>query len=201
MPTLWPIEEDVPSWCVPGPRAAQEAWDALARRLPRGITPRDKGVLDALGWIGQGDAASLSWVVGRTVADARAESWLALCTAAGAPSPSARDWDRLGVPPRVVHPKVAPEAADREFAYGVWTTVAWLLGVREDWPISTSWHVAAGIPDPWPHLLVPVRQRDEAWQLADAAAREQAQAEAWRWWAHVRHRADATDITQQDVER
>ncbi|HEY1971762.1 MAG TPA: hypothetical protein VGH89_27650 [Pseudonocardia sp.] len=193
MPALWPIEEHVPGWCVPGPRAVQEAWDALARRLHRGMAPRDQGVFDVLSWIGHGDTAPLSWIVGQRMADVRAESWLALCLAAGAPPPPARDWERLGVAPRAVHPEVVALVADREFPFGVWRTCAWLLGVNEDWPVYTSWHRASGLANPWPHLLVPTRQRDAAWRFADSAAREQAQAQAWRWWAHIRHRADATD--------
>jgi hypothetical protein len=180
-------------------RAVQEAWDALHRRRVR--TRRDRGVADVLAWVGLGDTAPLSWSVGHTASDARAESWLALCAAADAPPPTIRDWERLGVAPRTVHPKVVPEIADREFPFGVWRTCAWLLGVREDWPVSTSWHIASGIPDPWPHLLVPDRRRDDAWRVADAAAREQAQAEAWRWWAHVRQRADATDTEQEPADR
>lgn len=199
MSAPFPIEEHVPDWCVPGARAVQEAWDALYRR--REMTPRDQGVHEVLSWIGHGDTAPLSWIVGRTVSDVRAESWLALCAAAGAPAPAARDWERLGVAPRAVHPKVVPEVADREFPFGVWRSCAWLLGVREDWPVYTSWHRASELANPWPHLLVPDRRRDEAWHVADAAAREQAQAEAWRWWAHVRHRADATDTGQERAER
>jgi hypothetical protein len=199
MPAPFPIEEHVPDWCVPGARGVQEAWDALYRR--REMTPRDQGVHEVLSWIGHGDTAPLSWIVGRTVSDVRAESWLALCAATGAPAPAARDWERLGVAPRTVHLKVVPEIADREFPFGVWRTCAWLLGVREDWPVYTSWHRASDLANPWPHLLVPAARRDEAWRVADAASREQAQAEAWRWWAHVRQRADATDAGQEWADR
>lgn len=199
MSAPFPIEEHVPDWCVPGARAVQEAWEALHRRRAR--TPRDRGVANVLAWVGLGDTAPLSWGAGHTASDARAESWLALCAAAAAPPPASRDWKRLGVAPRAVHPKVVPEIADREFPFGVWRTCAWLLGVREDWPVYTSWHRASDLANPWPHLLVPDRHRDEAWDVADAAAREQAQAEAWRWWAHVRHCADATDTDQERAER
>jgi hypothetical protein len=73
----------------------------------------------------------------------------------------------------------------------VWRTLAWLLGIREDWPVYTSWHRAAELPIPHPHHYVGEADRDEAWHAADAAAREQARVEARRWWAYIRRLADA----------
>ena len=95
---------------------------------------------------------------------------------------------RLGVAPRAVRPEIA---GDREFAYGVWRTLAWLLGVREDWPIYTAWHRAAGIPRERAHVLVPVaRRRTGAWRAAAQAARERAEQDALHHWRHVRRLAD-----------
>ena len=79
-------------------------------------------------------------------------------------------------------------------AYGVWRTLSWLLGVREDFPIYTAWHRAAGIPHDRPHLHTRTL-RDPvtpAWHAAEQAAQDQARADARRWWEHVRARADAT---------
>lgn len=118
---------------------------------------------------------------------ARAESWVALCVAAGQGAPAAEDWRRLGVDAR------PPVTDDREFAYGVWRTLAWLLGVREEFPIHTSWHRAAGIEPERPHLY---RTRagppDAAWHAAERAARDQAETDALRYWRHVRQRVDAS---------
>jgi hypothetical protein len=179
----FPIEEHVPDWCVPPPHAVQEAWASLGRR--RSLTSRDHGVWETLAWVGLGDTSPLSNVVGRDRGAARAESWLALCVAADGPPPTASDWERLGVQPRAARP------VDREVAFGVWRTLAWLLGVREDWPVYTSWHLAAELPTPHPHHYVREADRDEAWHVADTAAREQATAEARRWWTHIRRLADA----------
>jgi hypothetical protein len=142
--------------------------------------------------VGQGDTSPLSNRVGRDRDEARAESWLALCLAAGEVAPTYRDWERLGVEPRPLDSAFATIAEDREYPFGVWRTLSWLLGVREDWPVYTSWHRAAELPNPYPHHYVPPRQRDAAWHAADAAAREQARSEAHRWWAHVRRLADET---------
>jgi len=119
---------------------------------------------------------------------ARAESWVALSMAAGQCGPTDEDWRRLGVEP-------APARVDGlEFAYGVWRTLSWLLGVREDFPIFTSWHRAAGMRPERPHLYVPLRggEPDAAWHAAERASRDQAETEALRYWRHVRGRVDAT---------
>jgi hypothetical protein len=112
--------------------------------------------------------------------------------AAGEPPPPERDWRQLEIEPRRVDAKSADRARDPEFSFGVWRTLAWLLGVREDWPVYTSWHKAAGLPVPYPHHYVPPAMRDAAWHAADAAARDQARTEAQLWWAHVRRLADNT---------
>jgi hypothetical protein len=97
---------------------------------------------------------SVTWTSSATWEMARAENWVALCVAAGAPAPIAEDWRRLGVEP-------APAVTDdREFAYGAWRALSWLLGVREDFPIYTSWHRAAGMAPDRPHLLVALDARD-----------------------------------------
>ena len=88
--------------------------------------------------------------------------------AAGQVEPTDEDWRMLGVEPR----SVAVDD-DPEFAYGVWRTLSWLLGVREDFPIYTSWHRAADLPPDRPHLYAPLRggEPDAAWFAAEQAAR------------------------------
>ena len=202
----------LPRWVVPPVHAVQEC-DRVARRsmeLPRyRATSRDSGVAAALVWFTLGEVSPLTQRVGGGIWDppgatpddstatwcssvtfelARAESWVALSRAADAPPPSGDDWRRLGVEP-------APaKDCDREFSYGVWRALAWLLGVREDFPIYTSWDRAAEVPHDRPHLRTPVRggQPDEAWHAAEQAAQDQAQRDARRHWEHVRSRLDAT---------
>lgn len=71
--------------------------------------------------------------------------------------------------------------------------VSWLLGVREDFPIYTSWHRAAGLKPDRPHLRAPPRpsRPDEAWWAAERASRDQAETDARSYWQHVRERVDA----------
>ena len=194
----------LPSWVVPEFDAVRECERVSVRLLghqPYGATTRDSGVAAALVWLTLGEASPMThrawpgvfdppdrsgtWTSGATWEAARAESWVALCVAASAPEPAEEDWRRLGVEPALT------VADDPEFAYGVWRALAWLLGVRADWPIYTGWHQAAGIPHDRPHLST--RPRDAAaWQAAEQAAQDQARADARRWWEHVRARVDAT---------
>ncbi|MFB9387649.1 hypothetical protein ACFFTK_31295 [Pseudonocardia petroleophila] len=193
----------LPSWVVPEFDAVMECERVARRRLglgQRAVTARDIGVTAALAWLTLGEVSPItrraspgehrpdgSWTAGVSWELARAESWVALCVAAGAPEPRAEDWRRLGVEPM-------PAAVDDvEFAYGAWRTLAWLLGVREDFPIYTSWHRATGIRRDRTHLYGRrPAERDAAWRGAEQAARDQAQADARRYWAHVRARVDAT---------
>jgi hypothetical protein len=178
----------MPSWVVPTADEVGECLRVCRRRAELGTDQRELGVLAALVWLSLGEASPMTWRSGGVGWEAaRAESWVALCAAAGKAGPTELDWRRLGVEPR------AAVSGDREFAYGVWRALAWLLGVREDWPTYTAWHRAAGIARPRPHLDVPVQCRgSEVWRAADRASREQAEADALRYWRHVRERADAT---------
>jgi len=202
----------LPPWVVP-PLHAVEECDRVARRsleLPRyRATSRDSGVAAALVWLTLGEVSPLTqrfgggtmdppgaapgdppaiWCSDVTYQTARAESWVALSRAADAPPPSDDDWRRLGVEPATA------KDCEREYAYGVWRALSWLLGFREDFPLYTSWHCAAEIPHDRPHLRAPVRggQPDAAWHAAEQAAQDQAHRDARRHWAHIRARLDAT---------
>jgi hypothetical protein len=193
----------LPSWVVPDFDAVRECERVSVRRLglgPCAVTARDAGVAAALAWLTIGEVSPLthravpgthhadgSWTPGASWKLARAESWVALCVAAGAPAPTAEDWRQLGVEP------ASAAVDDAEFAYGAWRTLAWLLGVREDFPIYTAWHRAAGIQRDRPHLYGRRRaEPDAAWRAAEQAAQDQARADARQYWEHVRARVDAT---------
>jgi hypothetical protein len=178
----------LPSWVVPTIDEVRECERVCNRRMQLGADQRDTGVLGAIVWFTLGEVSPISWRTGGPDwATVRAESWSALCLAAGMPGPTVEDWRRLDV---VARP---PARSDREFAYGVWRTLAWLLGVRADWPTYTAWHRAAGIPPFRPHLHVPAAQRHtEAWRAAERASLDQAESDALRHWRHIRGRADAT---------
>jgi hypothetical protein len=197
----------LPSWVVPEFDAVRECERVALRLLdhhPYGATTRDSGGASALVWLTLGEVSPIAgrasvgvfdppdrsgtWTSGVTRELAQAESWVALCVAAAAPLPTAQDWERLGVGP------AAAVRDDPEYAYGVWRTLSWLLGVREDFPIYTGWHRAAGLPHDRPRLQNRTL-RDPvtpAWHAAERAAQDQARTDARRWWEHVRARADAT---------
>jgi hypothetical protein len=183
------VSDLTPGWVVQEPHAVQECWDAAVVRRTRAPTQRDQGVSWTLRWMFEGEVGPVtSRPPGECTREtARAESWVALCLAAGMPGPTEDDWRRLGAEPLPADP------VDQEFAYGAWRTLAWLLGVREDWPTYTSWHRSASLPKECPHHYVPGHQRDtDAWRAADAAARERACADALLHWRHVRDLADQT---------
>ncbi len=177
-----------PAWVVQERRAVQECWEAAVERRTT-PTDRDRGVNWTMRWL---FAEEVGPVTSRpptecTRENARAESWVALCLAADMPGPTEGDWRRLGAAPL---PPVT--TLDREFSYGAWRTLAWLLGVREDWPIYTSWHRAASLPKECPHHYIRHAGRNtDAWRAADQAARERAHSDALTHWRHVRKLADA----------
>jgi hypothetical protein len=183
-----------PRWCVQPAHAWEELCAADDRRMsPR--TPRCWGINQTLCWLTIGEVAPITHRAtpeGR--AEVRAESWAALCIAAGRPEPTPGDWRRLGADPLPL------QRVDPEFAYGVWRTLSWLLGVREDWPLYSSWHRAAALPKECPHFYAPQHERDtDAWRAADQAARERAGAEARRWWEHIRAAVDRTAAQESTI--
>jgi len=179
----------LPSWVACTADEVRECDRVSGQRVAQGFGgEREIGVSSTLAWLLIGEVAPVTWRPGDPSREvARAESWLALCLAAGQPEPTAEDWRRLGAEP------FPARETRREFAYGVWRTCAWLMGVREDWPTYTAWHRAAGMPRPDPHLDIPVDQRDTPrWRAAHAAAWERDEADALRHWRHVRRLADST---------
>lgn len=86
---------ELPGWVVPPLDAVQECfrvtWGLSALRADA----RERGVRAALVWLVVGDLGPVTdrpGGVATTWEVARAESWVALCLAAGMPGPSARDW-------------------------------------------------------------------------------------------------------------
>ena len=177
-----------PAWVRQEPHAVQECWDTVMVRRVITHSDRISGVSWTLRWLFEGEVGPVTSRSPRecTRENARAESWVALCLAAKMPGPTEEDWRRLSAEPLPSVTKV-----DQEFAYGAWRTLSWLLGVRDDWPVYTSWHRSASLPKECPHHSVPHSDRDtDQWRAADRAAREQAQADARHHWEHVRHLAD-----------
>jgi hypothetical protein len=178
---------DPPAWVVPALDEVEECYLLGARLLDRGMADaRERGVQGVLAWLTIGEvspmtarpASMATWEV------ARSESWVALGVAAGMPPPTRLDWERLGVDP-------APALVeDREFAYGAWRALAWLLGTRPDWPLHTSRHRAAGIVPERPHLRGRQDTGSPSLQPGEQAAREQAEADAMAHWRHIRGLAD-----------
>ncbi|MGE3414146.1 MAG: hypothetical protein AB7L91_18225 [Dehalococcoidia bacterium] len=205
----------LPAWVVPTIDAVDEC-ERVARRVVTArsyeLTSRERGVAAALVWLMLGEVSPMTrrvagssirgvrfsgpeceavetWTCGVTWEDARAEAWVALSVAAGQRLPTEDDWRLLGVV------SALPRIDDREFAYGVWRTLSWLLGVRDDFPIYTSWHRAAAARPERPHLYLRRQSREEPSEpdrIADQAARDRAEADAFRWWSYVRQRLDAT---------
>lgn len=149
----------------------------------------------------QGQLAAVDWVTGSRPAPvtqrtepvswelARAESWAALCAAAGTGSPTAFEWDQLGC-------ELRPwRAGDDDFAHGAWRTLAWLLGVRPDPPIELPVRDEDG-------QLLPGQERyatrpdpsSPVWRAADGRRRDRNRVEAQRWCRHVRDRIQTAGL-------
>jgi hypothetical protein len=150
-----------------------------------------QGQLAALGWVVSNERAPMTHRTDQATSQlARAESWVALCVAAGDGLPTADEWARLEVEPRAVF------VADHDFAHGAWRTLAWLLGVYPDPPTEL---LPARDPD---GNLISDREpryglrRDESsplWRRVDRAWRARNRAEAQRWSAHVRRQLGSAE--------
>lgn len=113
---------------------------------------------------------------------ARAESWAALCGAAGQGSPPGTDWRALAIPePDEV------EAAPR-WCFGAWRALAWALGVHPDPPIELPARRSDGTPEPT--FATRPDPDSPAWREAQLRRTDAEQAEATRWWRHTRTLVD-----------
>jgi hypothetical protein len=111
---------------------------------------------------------------------------VALCVTAEAGLPTAQDWMRLGVSP--ASPAVAAE--DVFWAYGVWRTLAWLLGVRPDPPAELPERTTDGELVGGPLHTSRPDSASPMWQATRARCRREDLADAQRYWRHVRSLAD-----------
>jgi hypothetical protein len=152
-----------------------------------------QGQLAALGWIVSGERAPITHRTDPATWElARAESWVALCIAAGGEQlPTAEEWARLAVEPR------ASRVADDDFAHGVWRTLAWLLSVRPDPPTELPDRDANGnvVPDREPRFGLRRDESSPLWQQVDGAWRARNRSEARRWCAHVRRQLRSSEDT------
>jgi len=145
-----------------------------------------------------GQILALEWVCGLrdapltdraeqpvTRAMARAESWVALCDAAGQSDPTDGDWRQLGAAPL---PAVISNAA---FSYGAWRMLTWLLGERAEPPEELPQRDEDGTLPPWEQRYVARPNPDSpTWQAAQQQRRERQRAEAFAAWQLARRRRD-----------
>lgn len=175
----------VPAWVAPQHRQVVEL-HYLTYGLVEAIGDGEaRGQLAAVGWVVGGDRTPATyWSAPATWEQARAESWVALCVAAEAPPPTEQDWARLGVSPR---PTVVD---DVDSAYGVWRTLAWLLGVRPDPPVELPERDEGGELVGGPLYVARPDPSSPIWQAAEARRRRERLEDARRHWQHVRRLAD-----------
>ena len=161
--------------------------DQMARALVEANgSVEAKGVVLAVSWVVGAWSAPLTGRAKRapvTRGEAREESWLALCEAAGEP-PSEQELGKLGL--------VRQQAAtsdDAERAYGIWRTLSWLLGTYPDPPVEVPERLADGtLADSEPRYTL--REGSAVWETTQSHRREQHRAEALRWWRRGRGAAE-----------
>lgn len=140
----------IPRWVVPSTLKVNDC-----HRLDCQVA-EVTGAHDTLGQI-----LALEWVCGLrdapltdraeqpvTRAMARAESWVALCDAAGQSDPTDGDWRQMGAAPL---PAVISNAA---FSYGAWRMLTWLLGERAEPPEELPQRDEDGTLPPWEQRYV-----------------------------------------------
>lgn len=142
-------------------------------------------------WHDQGQLGAMQWVLGfvaspmttrhENVATRRravAECWAAQCVAAGR-YPTEQQFAQLGEPP--------PETLvdERDFAHGVWVTLAWLLGERVGPPVRLPERDEHGRVLPGAELYVWRPEPPTAGWLRAEERRKQLHVDeasrAWRW--------------------
>lgn len=175
----------VPAWVVPAHLNVVELHYLTYQLVAAAGDVEAGGRLAAVEWVVGGDHApvtrrrdSATWQ------HVRAESWIALCVAARAATPTNRDWARLGVTPR------AAAVDDPDWAYGAWRTLAWLLGVRPDPPVELPERDEAGELVGGPLYVTRPNPSSPIWQAAETRRRRERLEDARRHWQHVRRLAD-----------
>lgn len=181
----------VPEWVVPEPQQVGDL-ARYTRWLAEDMGHRTaQGEWAAVRWVtGQGIPPLTGMIESATWELARAQSWVALSRAANGTLPTTREWLGLGVSPRPI------AAGDREFAYGAWRALAWLLGVRPASITEPPPRDADGVVLPGTELMSsPARPQDPAWQAGQQPRRERDIADARVWWEHVRARVAVTELS------
>jgi hypothetical protein len=168
---------EMPEWVRPAHSDVRGAHHTASELYARTPSLTSGGIFATLNWVigyqpspVSERAEPASWEL------ARAEAWLALCCAAEMDPPPARDWPHLGVAQRPA------KACNPQWCFGVWSTLAWLLGNRDDPPVTP----AADGPDP----AGQADPRSPEPLAARRAERERQRAEARRRWLYIRALAD-----------
>jgi hypothetical protein len=174
--TTW--AELTPAWVVP-PVERLSDYGQIALRLVE-ITGcvQARGQCAALRWVFGMDPAPVTGRQGRVTREAaRAESWLAVCMAAGRPFAVVREWERLGIEPGPIGPE------DAWWAHGVWRTLSWLLGERDDPPCRLPARAADGAVVPGGEVWTARPDPSSAvWRAAEAERERRELAEASEYW-------------------
>jgi hypothetical protein len=166
--------------CVEAPLNEFVTYCPMAFRLAE-ITGcvQARGQCAAVRWLmGSGDLAPITEGQGVVTRDsARLESRLALCMAAGRVLEADRARARLGVPPlRMVE-------GSRWWAHGVWRTLSWALGDRENPPIQLPVLPEDGSIFPGTEVYAVPRNPESAlWRRSEARREQLELAEAYQWW-------------------
>jgi hypothetical protein len=182
--------ERTPAWVVP-PLSEVVSYCPMAFRLEE-ITGcvQARGQCAAVRWLmGTTDPAPITRVEGAVTRDAaRLESWLALCAAAGRLSEVDRARSRVGVGPmRIVE-------GSRWWAHGVWQTLSWVLGEREDPPIEIPVLAEDGSILPGTQVYAVPRNPESAlWRRSESRREQLELAEAYQWWRDSHPVARDTD--------
>jgi len=144
----------------------------------------------------RGQLAAVEWVTScrptapvtardeRLTRDAvRAEALVALNVAAEAPRLLEGDWLSFGFDVDVYF--VPATVRDSEFAYGVWRTLAWLVGTRPDPPVELPERDAAGKLVGGPRYMARPDPSSPIWRASQAQRRNHLREDAQEHWGRV----------------
>jgi hypothetical protein len=116
----------VPDWIVRTPAEVRDSFDEAGRLDIHQVRQRHQAITHALHWVCYGGGAPISGVrrlQAPTRLDARKEYAAALYVAYYGETPTPQIWQRLGYT-LPIH----PVGDTREYAYGAWRTLGWLIG-------------------------------------------------------------------------